>query len=111
MLFPEIRIKNIIEIRSMDTLPPDEVLAIHSMLKSLIYEEHIFEKLETILMDLPEEEFTWYQQVAARDGLEGQVNQVDFSKMGINLIELALEGLSLQEGCRLNIFLCISVKF
>ena len=95
MLFPEIRIKNIIEVRSMDTLSPDDVLAVHSLLKSLIYDESVFCKLETILMDLPEEEFPWYQQVAARDGLEGHVNRVNFKNLGVQLLEMALESLTL----------------
>ena len=52
MLFPEVRIKNIIEIRSMDTLSPDDVLAVHSLLKSLIYDESVFSRLETLLPEI-----------------------------------------------------------
>ena len=104
MLFPEVRIKNIIEVRSMDTLSPDDVLAVHSLLKSLIYDESVFGRLETLLMNLPEEEFPWYQQVAARDGLEGRVNGVNFRDIGINLLELALESLTPVEACRLSVF-------
>lgn len=104
MLFPEIRIKNIIEIRSMDTLNPDDVLAVPNFLKTLIYDESVFEKIETMLMDLPNEEFQWYQQVAARDGLEGKVNNVDFKKLAITLMEKALESTPPEEICRLRNF-------
>ena len=88
----------------MDTLSPDDVLAVHSLLKSLIYDESVFGRLETLLMNLPEEEFPWYQQVAARDGLEGRVNGVNFRDIGINLLELALESLTPVEACRLSVF-------
>ena len=104
MLFPEIRIKNIIEIRSIDAINPEYVLAVPALLQALIYDETVFGKLESILMDLPENEFPWYQQVAARDGLAGQVNQVNFSKFCKNLVEMALENLNLSEGCALALF-------
>ena len=104
MLFPEIRIKNIIEIRSIDTLNPEYVLAVPALLQALIYDETVFGKLESIMMDLPENEFPWYQQVAARDGLAGQVNQVNFSHFAKKLMEMALESLTLSEGCRLALF-------
>jgi len=104
MLFPEVRIKNIIEIRSIDAINPEYVLAVPALLQALIYDETAFGKLESILMDLPENEFPWYQQVAARDGLAGQVNQVNFSKFCKNLVEMALEYLNLSEGCALALF-------
>ena len=104
MLFPEIRIKNIIEIRSIDAINPEYVLAVPALLQALIYDETVFGKLESILMDLPENEFPWYQQVAARDGLAGQVNQVNFSHFAKKLMEMALESLTLSEGCRLALF-------
>ena len=104
MLFPEIRIKNIIEIRSIDAINPEYVLAVPALLQALIYDETVFGKLESILMDLPENEFPWYQQVATRDGLAGQVNQVNFSKFCKNLVEMALENLNLSEGCALALF-------
>ena len=104
MLFPEIRIKNIIEIRSIDTLNPEYVLAVPALLQALIYDETVFGKLESMMMDLPENEFPWYQQVAARDGLAGQVNQVNFSHFAKKLMEMALESLTLSEGCRLALF-------
>ena len=104
MLFPEIRIKNIIEIRSIDTLNPEYVLAVPALLQALIYDESVFGKLESMMMDLPENEFPWYQQVAARDGLAGQVNQINFSHFAKKLMEMALESLTLSEGCRLALF-------
>ena len=89
MLFPDVRINNIIEIRSIDAINPEYVLAVPALLQALIYDETAFGKLESILMDLPENEFPWYQQVAARDGLAGQVNQVNFSKFCKNLVASA----------------------
>ena len=104
MLFPEVRIKNIIEIRSIDAINPEYVLAVPALLQALIYDQTAFGKLESILMDLPENEFPWYQQVAVRDGLSGQVNKVNFSKFCKNLVEMALENLNLSEGCALALF-------
>lgn len=97
MLFPEMRIKSIIEVRAIDTLPPTDVMAVPSLLKALIYDESVFARLETLLMDLPEEEFPWYQQIAARDGMAGKVNRVDFAKIGRTLVEMALGSLELME--------------
>jgi gamma-glutamylcysteine synthetase len=104
MLFPEIRIKNIIEIRSMDTLTPEDVLAVPALLQGLIYDETVFGRLESMLMDLSETEFPWYQQVAARDGLEGEVNRVKHKNLAVKMMEMALESMNLSEGCRLSVF-------
>ena len=39
-----------------------------------------------------------------REQTTGKVNRVNFKEMGIRLMELALESLNLEEGCRLSVF-------
>ncbi len=93
MVFPDVRIKHIIEVRSTDALLPDDSIAIPALLKALVYYEDVFEKVYSILMDLPSEDFIIYREAAAKEGLHAHVNRVSFTKIVRQIFELALNSL------------------
>ena len=80
MLFPDIRIKNILEVRVVDSVPPKYTMAIPALIGTLLYNESAFSSAQSLLMDLPQDEFQLYKKAAAKDALQAEVNQTDFAK-------------------------------
>tara|TARA_B100000579_G_scaffold409503_1_gene398614 strand:- start:227 stop:1570 length:1344 start_codon:yes stop_codon:yes gene_type:complete len=97
MLFPDIRIKNILEIRVVDSVSPKYALAVPALIGALLYNENSFSLVQSMLMDLPEEEFSSYKVAAAKDALNADVNRTNFLKTGMKLMETALEELGSDE--------------
>ncbi|MBF0288195.1 MAG: glutamate--cysteine ligase [SAR324 cluster bacterium] len=93
MIFPDARIKNIIEMRVTDALLPSDSIAIPALLKALVYYEEVFEKVYSLLMDLPLNDFAIYRAAAAKEGLHAHVNHVSFAKISRQIFELALNSL------------------
>ena len=97
MLFPDIRIKQIMEVRTADALMPQDSIAVPALLKALVYEEHAFEKVYSILMGFPLEDFRLYRIAAAKEGLHAEVNGVSFVKIARQFFEIALSALGTGE--------------
>ena len=93
MLFPDIRIKNIMEVRVVDSVPPKYTMAIPALIGTLLYNESAFSSAQSLLMDLPQDEFQLYKKAAAKDALQAEVNQTNFAKTGRKLAEIALQEL------------------
>ena len=93
MLFPDIRLKNIIEVRVFDSLPPQWAIAIPALLKGLVYEESGLAAAEAVLMDLPAEAYPVLRDTAAREALQGTVGSISLEQVGKRLVEGALEAL------------------
>ena len=90
MLFPEVRIKRIIELRCMDTQQPQDVMAVPALLQALAYNESVLTELEGFLMDIPVELFPELRKAACKEGLTGEVGPVIFNKFAIKIMESAL---------------------
>ena len=93
MLFPDIRIKNILEVRVIDSISPQYSIAVPALIGALLYNETAFTSVQSILMDLPDEEFKIYKKAAAKDALHAEVNRINFAKIGRIVVEKAIEGL------------------
>jgi len=97
MLFPEMRVKHIIELRPFDSLPPNYVMAIPALTKAIAYSESAFSKMQTLMMDLKADQFDSYHEAAVKEGLRAEVSGLSFAKMGRQLLEIALETLGSEE--------------
>ena len=97
MLFPEVRIKQIIEVRAPDAQLPENSIAIPALLKALVYDEHAFERIHALLMDLPLQDFPLFQLAGAREGLHAEVHGVNFANMARNFFEIGLSALGSEE--------------
>ncbi|GIT70541.1 MAG: hypothetical protein Ct9H300mP28_03550 [Pseudomonadota bacterium] len=97
MLFPDIRIKNILEIRVVDSVSPQYALAVPALIGALLYHENAFSSVQSMLMDLPDEEFSSYKMAVAKDALQADVNRTNFARTGMKLMETALEELGSDE--------------
>ena len=97
MLFPDIRIKNILEIRVVDSVSPKYALAAPALIGALLYHENAFSSVQSMLMDLPHEEFSSYKMAVAKDALQADVNRTNFARTGMKLMETALGELGSDE--------------
>ena len=97
MLFPDIRIKNILEIRVVDSLHPQYALAFPALIGALLYDENTFSTVQSMLMDFPEEEFVSYKLAVAKDALHADVNRTNFARTGLKLMETALREIGSDE--------------
>ncbi len=97
MLFPDVRIKNIIEVRTIDSISPKFSIAVPALIASLIYNESVFSSIQSVIMDLPTEDFTIYKKAAAKKGLKAEVKRANFKKTAIYIFEKAIEGLGSEE--------------
>ena len=97
MLFPDIRIKNILEVRVIDSVTPQYSIAVPALIGALLYNETAFSSVQSILMDLPKEEFIIYKNAVAKDALHAEVNRTNFAKTGRLIVEKAIEGLGSAE--------------
>ena len=97
MLFPDIRIKNILEVRVVDSVPPQYALAVPALVGTLLYDESAFSSAQSILMDLPSNEFKLYKKAVSKDALQAEVNRTNFAKTGRKLVEIALQELGSKE--------------
>ena len=97
MLFPDIRIKNILEIRVVDSVSQKYALAVPAMIGALLYHENAFSSVQSMLMDLPHEEFSSYKMAVAKDALQADVNRTNFARTGMKLMETALGELGSDE--------------
>jgi glutamate--cysteine ligase len=90
MLFPEVRIKRIMELRCMDTQQPQDVIAVPALLQTLTYNENVLEDLEGWLMDIPADLYPELRKTACKDGLAGEVGPIQFNRFAIKIMESAL---------------------
>ena len=97
MLFPDIRIKNILEVRVVDSVPPQYALAVPALVGTLLYNESAFSSAQSILMDLPWDEFKLYKKAVSKHALQAEVNRTNFAKTGRQLVEIALQELGSKE--------------
>ncbi|MBF0350524.1 MAG: glutamate--cysteine ligase [SAR324 cluster bacterium] len=97
MVFPEIRIKKILEIRCMDSLRPQDIMAIPALTTCVVYNEQVFTKIEKLLMDLPEEDYGLYQKAGVEHGMDTEVNWLNFKKLIWKMMEIVLEHLGSSE--------------
>ena len=97
MLFPDIRIKNILEVRVVDSVPPQYALAVPALVGTLLYDESAFSSAQSILMDLPIDEFKFYKKAVSKDALHAEFNGTNFEKTGRQLVEIALQELGSKE--------------
>ena len=97
MLFPDIRIKNILEIRVVDSVSQKYALAVPALIGALLYHENAFSSVQSMLMDFPEEEFVSYKLAVAKDALHADVNRTSFARTGLKLMETALSEIGSDE--------------
>ncbi len=95
-VFPEVRVKNFIEIRGADNGPLPHVLGIGALWKGLLYDAAALAEAEEVAAALPLAERATLWEVAAKDGLAGRHKGRSLRAWAGYLLEVASAGLQRQ---------------
>lgn len=92
-LFPEVRIKKVMEVRSADSVSPSLSGALAALCRGLLYDRQALEDAPRLLPALTLSEHLELMAVARRDGLRGVWRNVRIGDAARQLVALAQEGL------------------
>lgn len=95
-LFPEVRLRPQLEVRSADSLPPRYTAAVAAFYKGLLYSEESFSLAESLLGGLSGDEVKRLHQASWKDGLKAKVNGGTIQDIVIELIAAAKQSLQKQ---------------
>ena len=95
-LFPEVRLRPQLELRSADSLPPRFTAAVAAFYKGLLYTDGGLSKVESLLGDLSASEITTLYQASWRDGLKTRVKDGTLGEVAKELVTTAAESLTQQ---------------
>lgn len=92
MVFPDIRIKRFIEIRSADSMPIDATMAYCALLKGIFYQPNIFEDYLQLTHDI--QEIQDVKETIRNQGWDGMIYGMNVQVLCLKMIEDAKKGLT-----------------
>ena len=97
-LFPEVRLKRILEMRGADVGSPPMCAALPALWKGLLYDDDALAAAER-LVPLPFPDRLVLHEAVAREALSAKVNGHAVRELARELVDLAAAGLARQGGC------------
>ena len=96
-LFPEVRLKRYIEVRSADSQPPEMMLALPALMKGVLYEPDAMDSAWDLVR-----RWSWDERVAIyhgahRDGLRAKIRGIMLAELARELLAIASSGLKRQQ--------------
>lgn len=95
-LFPEIRLRPQLEVRSADSLPPRYTAAVAAFYKGLLYSEEGLNRVESLLGDLSPEDFRALYRASWKDGFKAGFKHGTLLEIISELVAVAKTGLQIQ---------------
>lgn len=95
-LFPETRIKRYIEIRSVDSQPPELMLAVPAMVKGIFYDNTCLDAAWDMVKRWKFEEIQAAYTAAHRQALKATIRGIELRELARELIDIAEHGLDRQ---------------
>ncbi len=95
-LFPEVRLRPQLELRSADSLPPRFTAAVAAFYKGLLYTDEGLAKVESLLGDLSVSEISKLYKASWRDGLKAVVKGGTLLEIASELVAAAAASLTQQ---------------
>lgn len=95
-LFPEVRLKRYLEVRSADSQPPEMMLALPALMKGILYEADSLDAAWDLVRRWSWEERVEIYHAAHRDGLRAKVRGILLAELARELIAIATSGLERQ---------------
>jgi glutamate--cysteine ligase len=92
-LFPEVRIKRVMEVRSADSCSPAMTGALPALWRGLLYEPLAMAEAEQLLPRLSFEAHLALHREAQERGLGGQLGQATLGELALQMVEIAHRGL------------------
>lgn len=95
-LFPEVRLKRYLEIRSADSQPPEMMLALPALLKGILYDADSSQAAWDLVKAWSWPERVEIYRAAHREGLYARVRRFTLADLGRELVAIAAIGLQRQ---------------
>jgi glutamate--cysteine ligase len=95
-LFPEVRLKSYIEVRSADSQPVDLMLGTPAMMKGIFYDDDSLDAAWDVVKSWAPSNLAELQEGAARKGLAGSAGRLTLGDYANEIVTIARSGLSRQ---------------
>jgi glutamate--cysteine ligase len=95
-LFPEVRLKGYIELRSADSQPPGRVLALPALVKGMFYEPECVDAVEDLVRRWTFDDCATASREVTRSGMAGRMKGIRVVELVRELHAIAEEGLHRQ---------------
>jgi glutamate--cysteine ligase len=92
-LFPEVRLKNTLELRSCDAQRSDLQSAVVAVMTGILYDEHALRQAEALLFDLDYDRVQADRPALVRDGMAGTLSGQSLRTLSLRTLEIASGGL------------------
>lgn len=93
-LFPEVRIKKVMEVRSADCADAAMTGALPALWRGLLYDPQALAEAESLLPRLPYAEHLAFHDEARRHGLGGRLRGQELHRLAAEMVAIARRGLS-----------------
>jgi glutamate--cysteine ligase len=92
-LFPEVRLKSTLELRSCDAQRSDLQSAVVAVMTGILYDEHALRQAEGLLFDLDYDRVQADRPALVRDGMAGTLAGQSLRTLSLRTLEIASGGL------------------
>jgi glutamate--cysteine ligase len=96
-LFPEVRLKGYLEIRSADSQPPDRVLAVPALVKGMLHETDCLDAVDDLVKRWSFDECTALYRDVTRGGMRARMKGIPVLDLARELYTIAEVGLRRQK--------------
>lgn len=97
IVFPDIRMKKLLEIRQMDEVPPELTFGAIALLKGLLYDAEVLNRLSACFREISLDIVERGKDSGRDHGIQGYYFSDYFAHWGLRLLDLAKEGLDREE--------------
>ena len=92
-LFPEVRIKQVMEVRGADSVPLEMTAGLPALWRGLLYDEASLDAALGLVPRLSFAEHLAFHEEAQRNGLRGKLRRTSLAAMALEMIRVARAGL------------------
>jgi glutamate--cysteine ligase len=93
-LFPEVRIKKVLEIRGADCVPTDLTGALAAIWRGLLYDPRALQEADRLLPQFSYQEHLQFHSAAREQGLAGSFRELSFAALAREMVGVARRGLA-----------------
>jgi glutamate--cysteine ligase len=92
-LFPEVRLKKVVEVRGADCVNPAMTGALAALWRGILYDATALDEAERLLPKLSYTEHLAFHDTARREGLGGRLGSRELSRLAAEMVAIARRGL------------------
>ncbi len=92
-LFPEVRLKKVVEVRGADCVNPAMTGALGALWRGILYDATALDEAERLLPKLTYAEHVAFHDTARREGLGGRLGQQELHRLAAEMVAISRRGL------------------